>query len=214
MSTLKIKYILGMLLVGSLFFTQKSIAQNNLEILTTPEAIEVEASIFKPLDKFYKFTLFNLNQADYDYKTRKTSFMTYAIVSYDMYKGFGPTIGARFLRNEFIDKAVALGGIQYTMAKRNFFIASVFTTEFISKPDYEFFITAQYNPKLNERLTGYFEFQTSFNFNAQAHLFSFQKFRLGLDFKKYQAGFSLDNYQFGKDWEYDFQPGVFVQLTL
>lgn len=192
----------------------KTYAQNNIEILTTPEALEVEASIFKPLDSAYKFSVFNLNQADYNYNTKQTTFMTYAIVSYDAYKGFGPTVGARLIRNEFLNKAVALGGVQYTMANEKFFMTTVFTSEFRSKPDFEFFVTTQYMPKLTEKFVGYFEFQTSFNFNTSAHLFSFQKFRLGGYFKKFQAGFSLDNYQFGKNWEFDFQPGVFLQLTI
>ena len=208
------RVISSSIVVILLFLFQRINAQNNIEVLSTPEAIEVEASTFKPLDDAYKFTIFSLNQADYDYKSKKTSFMTYSILSYDLYKGFGPTVGARFLRNEFVDKAVLLGGLQYTKYFENFFIASVFTAEFTKKPDFEFFITTQYNPKITEKFTGYFEFQSSFNFNNEAHLFSFQKFRIGVDLKKFQTGISLDNYQFGEGWEYDFQPGMFVQLTL
>ncbi|OSY87659.1 hypothetical protein WH52_09480 [Tenacibaculum holothuriorum] len=211
---MNIKNVTILILIITTFFTIKLNAQSNLKVTTNADDLEIGLTLFKPLTQDYKLTLFSLNEAGYSYDNNKTEFMTYNIISYDVYKGIAPTIGTRFIKQEFVDKAVLLGGLGYTYAKEKFFMTTVFTSEFQNNPDYEFFITSQYRPKLTEKLIGYFEFESSMNFNSQSHLFSFQKFRLGVDFKKLQAGFSLDNYQYGKNWEYEFKPGVFVQLTL
>lgn len=209
-----LKNIITKTLIIVIFFTLKLSAQSNLKVSINDDDIDMSLTLFKPLTQDYKLSLFSLNEAGYNYNKKQTEYMTYNIISYDLYKGLAPTIGTRFIKQEFIDKAILLGGFGYTYAKEKFFMTMVFTSEFQNNPDYEFFITSQYRPKLSNKLTGYIEFESSINFNSQSHLFSFQKFRFGIDFKKIQSGISLDNYQYGKNWEYEFKPGVFIQLTL
>lgn len=186
----------------------QSQAQTIVETAVTDDNLFFEAWLAKPIDKDYKFVLFNLNTAEYNFDSEETIFMSYTIVSYDWIKGFGPALGTRLLK----DRAVGLGGVQYTFYSEKFFITTNFTSEIKSNPDFELFSIVQYRPKLSEKVKGFFQGQFSFNFNAEEHLFSFQQFRLGTDSGLVQAGFALNQFQFGPDWDYDIQPGLFFRL--
>lgn len=192
----------------SILLNLQSKAQTVVETAVTDDNLIFETWLAKPFDKAYKFVLFNLNTAEYNFHTEETNFMSYTIVSYDWKKGFGPALGTRLLK----DRAVGLGGVQYTFHSEKFFITANFTSEIKSNPDFELFSIVQYRPNLSEKIKGVFQGQFSFNINTEEHLFSFQQLRLGTDLEPVQAGFGLNQFQFGPDWEYDIQPGLFFRL--
>ena len=183
-------------------------AQEVIETSVGEEFFHVETWITKPLDKDYKLTLFNLNTAEHNLERDQTAFMSYTIVSYDLFKGFGPTLGTRILK----DRVVALGGPQYTYYRESFFVTANFTSEFKSDPDFEFFSIIQGRPKITSKLNGFLQGQFSFNFNPDGHLISFQQLRLGADFGLVQSGLAINQFQAGSEWAYDIQAGLFLRF--
>ncbi|MBV6647484.1 MAG: hypothetical protein KI790_18645 [Cyclobacteriaceae bacterium] len=198
-------------LLGTLIFfglTHQLSAQDVIESSIGEEFFNVETWITKPLTKDYKLSIFSLNTAERNLDLDQTNFMSYTIVSYDLFKGFGPTVGTRILK----DRVVALGGPQYTYYSERFLFTANFTSEFKSSPDFEFFSILQGRPKLNEKLDGFLQGQFSFNFNSDQHLLSFQYLRIGADLGMIQTGLAFNQFQFGEDWDYDIQPGLFLRL--
>ncbi|MFV1885087.1 MAG: hypothetical protein ACMZ7B_11410 [Balneola sp.] len=185
-----------------------SVGQTVFETASTDDNFLIESWWVKPLDPEYKFTLFNLNTAEYNYELEEAILMSYSIISYNAFKGFGPALGTRILPN----KLVALGGIQYTFYREKFFVTANFTSEIKDKPDFEFFSIIQYRPKITNKLKGFFQGQFSFNFNSDIHLLSFQQLRLGADLGLAQTGLAVNQFQFGSNWDYDFQPGLFLRF--
>ena len=183
-------------------------AQTVLESTATNETFIMETWWTKPIDKEYKFVLFNLNTAEYKFDLEEATFMSYSILNVDLFKGFGPVAGTRVLK----DRVVGLGGIQYTYFREKVFITANFTSELKKNPDFEFFSLAQYRPEITEKTKGFIQGQFSFNFNSQAHIFSFQQLRLGVDLGLIQTGFALNQFQFERDWLYNIQPGLFLRL--
>ncbi|MEL7119750.1 MAG: hypothetical protein AAFO07_09925 [Bacteroidota bacterium] len=201
----KTAFIFSFLLIT---FTQVGNTQTVLESSLTDDRFTVETWWTKPIDKQYKFVLFNLNTAEYLFDLDQSQFMSYSVLNIDVWKGLGPVIGTRILQ----DKVAGLVGIQYTFFSQTVFITTNFTTETKSNPDFEFYTLAQYRPKLSRLLNGFIQTQLSFNFNANQHLFSFQQIRLGPDFKTYQFGLAINQFQLGSNWENEVHPGIFFRL--
>lgn len=191
-----------------IFFKSYSFGQTVIEAASTDENFFLEMWWVKSFDPEYKLTLFNLNTAEYNYDLEESILMSYSVVSYDAFKGFGPAVGTRVLS----DRLVALGGLQYNLYNEKFFVTANFTSEFKGNPDFELFSIIQYRPKFGKKIKGFLQGQLSLNFNADMHLLSFQQLRLGTDFGLIQTGLALNQLQSGADWEYDFQPGLFLRL--
>jgi len=184
------------------------VGQTVFETTSTNDNFLMESWWVKPFDSAYKFSLFNLNTAEYNYESEESLLMSYSIVSYNAFKGFGPALGTRILSN----KLVSLGGIQYTFYTEKFFVTANFTSEIIDNPDFELYSIVQYRPQITEKLKGFFQGQLSFNFNSDVHLLSFQQLRLGADLGLVQTGLAANLFQLGSDWDQDFQPGLFVRF--
>ena len=197
----------SILLITVISFQLK--AQTVLESTVTDETFIMETWWTKPIDKEYKFVLFNLNTAEYNFDLKEATFMSYSILNIDLFKGFGPVAGIRVLK----DRVVGLGGLQYTYFREKLFITANFTSELKNNPDFEFFSLLQYRPQITEKIKGFIQGQFSLNFNSQNHIFSFQQLRLGADLGLIQTGFALNQFQFGQDWHYDIQPGFFLRLV-
>jgi len=197
--------------IGILLFltSYQAKAQTVLESTLTDKQFIFETWWTKPLDSAYKFVLFNLNTAEYRFDTDQTIFLSYSILSYDLWKGLGPAIGSRIVQ----DKVVGLGGVQYTYYRKKGFITANFTSELKDNPDFELFSIVQYRPRLSEKLNAFLQGQFSFNFNADEHIFSFQQFRFGVDVGTMQTGLAINHLQFGSEWEYEFQLGGFFRLN-
>ncbi len=185
-----------------------SIAQNVFETASTKDNFLIESWWVKPFDLEYKFTIFNLSAAEYNYESGQVGFMSYSILNYNVIKGFGPAIGTRLLP----DKLVPLGGLQYSFYREKFFLTANFTSEFKAQPDFELFSIIQYRPPITEKLKGFFQGQFSFNFNPDGHLISFQQLRLGADFGLVQSGLAINQFQAGSEWAYDIQAGLFLRF--
>ena len=110
-------------------------AQTVLESTVTDETFIMETWWTKSIDKEYKFVLFNLNTAEYNFNLKEATFMSYSILNIDLFKGFGPVVGTRVLK----DRVVGLGGFQYTHFREGIFITANFTSELRGNPDFELF---------------------------------------------------------------------------
>lgn len=196
------------LLITSIAAVNMGTAQTTLETFAGTDEMIIEAWFFKPLTEDYKFTIFSLNDAVINYDTEESEFVSYTVLGYDAWKGFGPVVGGRI----FDSRASALAGIQWNKAGERFLITTNFTTELRDSPFYELYLLAQYRFPFNEKLSFFSQFQNSTNFDGDGHLFSFQRLRAGLSLKKFQFGLGLNVYQFGDDWDLESDPGLFVRL--
>ncbi|PRX54602.1 hypothetical protein [Flagellimonas meridianipacifica] len=203
---MKLKNVLGLFVF--IAFTQKSFSQTTIESFFATEEMVVETWFFRPLTEDYKLSIFSLNDAVIDYETEDASLVSYTVLGYDLWKGFGPVVGGRF----FDGRASTLAGVQWAKAGEQFLITTNFTTELRNDPLYEFFLLAQYRFPLNEKLGFFSQFQNSTNFNSQVHEFSFQRLRIGLSWKKYQFGLGTNTYQYGENWDFEIEPGLFIRL--
>ena len=192
-----------------LFVLSKAcIAQTTLETFFATEEMTVESWFFRPLTKDYKLGIFSLNDATIDYQSEEANFVSYTVVGYDIWKGFGPVLGSRF----FSSRASAMAGLQWSKSNENLLIVSNFTTEIRNEPYYELFLLTQYRIPLNNHIGLFSQFQTSTNFNSKIHDFSFQRLRIGLDWNIYQFGLGSNTYQLGKDRNFESDFGFFIRL--
>ncbi|MBP2831094.1 hypothetical protein J8281_02740 [Aquimarina sp. U1-2] len=189
-------------------FAKANYAQTTLEAFTTADNLTLEGWFFKPLNEDYKLTLFSLNEAIVEYNTEETTFVSYNVIGHNVWKGFGPVVGARILEG----RGSALAGIQWAKASEKFLITTNFTTEVRDNPFYELYILAQYKFPIDEKISFFSQLQNSTNFNNDRHDFSFQRLRVGISWKKYQVGAGLNTFQFGDDWDFEIDPGIFVRV--
>ena len=196
--------------IAFLVFANKNYAQISIEASSSDENFIVEAWWFKTLEINPKFNIFSLNEAIHNYEIKETQYMNYTVIGYEINKGFGPVVGARFLEN----RVSGLAGIQYAYYTPTFFIATNITSELRSNPFFEWYILLQYRPQLSETLKLFTQLQNGINFNEEGNDFSFQRLRIGLDFNFLQAGLALNTTQLGKNWDFDAEPGIFIRLEL
>ena len=195
---------------GILFFVKTSLAQTTMEVFSSDDTLILEAWWFKTLEVNPKFNFFSINEAIHNYDLETTQYMSYTIAGYEIAKGFGPVLGARFLQN----RASGLAGVQYAKYSPVFFITTNFTSEIRNNPFFEWYMLLQYRPKFNEKLKLFTQFQNAINFSSEGHDFSFQRLRIGLDFGFLQGGLAINTTQLGKDWVFDTEPGVFLRMEL
>ncbi|MGD1840987.1 MAG: hypothetical protein ACFB0B_08845 [Thermonemataceae bacterium] len=188
--------------------TQMGYSQTTLETFAATEEMVVESWFFKPLTDDYKFSIFSLNDVVVDYETEGSEFVSYTILGYDVWKGFGPVVGGRI----FDGRASALAGIQWVKAGEQLLISTNITTELRDNPFYEFYLLAQYRFPISKKLNFFSQFQNSTNFNNDAHSLSFQRTRVGLSLQKLQFGLGINTYQFGEEGDFESDPGLFVRL--
>ena len=205
---MKVTYRITLALFVLAFSWSYSFSQTIFETASTDENFLAETWWVKPFDPGYTFTLFNLNTAEYNYDLEESLLMSYSVVSFNAFKGFGPAIGKRILPGEL----AALGGLQYTFYREELFVTANLTSELKEDPDFELFAIVQYRPKFGEKINGFFQGQFSSNFNSDVHLFSFQQLRLGADLGLVQTGVALNLFQSGPEWDDDLQPGLFLRL--
>lgn len=191
-----------------LAFAKASFAQTTLEAFTTPDNLTLEGWFFKPLTEDYKLTLFSLNEAILAYDTEETTFVSYNVIGYDVWKGFGPVIGARILEG----RGSALAGIQWAKASKKFLITANLTTEIRDNPFYELYFLAQYKFPINDKIGFFSQLQNSTNFTDNGHDFSFQRLRAGISWKTYQVGAGLNTFQYGEDFDFEIDPGIFIRV--
>ena len=199
----------SLILFGILLVMYKvSSAQTTIETFAGTDEMVVETWFFKPITEDYKFSIFSLNDVVVDYETEDSEFVSYTVLGYDVWKGFGPVVGGRI----FDGRASALAGVQWAKAGEQFFITTNVTTELRDNPFYEFYLLAQYRFPINETLDFFSQFQNSTNFNSDSHDLSFQRARVGLSWNKFQFGIGLNTYQFGENWDFESDPGFFLRL--
>ncbi|UOY06503.1 hypothetical protein L0P88_21585 [Muricauda sp. SCSIO 64092] len=198
-------FIFVLLLVA---MVTKNQAQTTIETFSDTDGMIIEAWFFKPLTEDYKFTIFSLNDAVIDYDSETAEFVSYTVLGYDAWKGFGPVLGGRV----FDGRTSALAGIQWNKAGEGFLITTNITSEVRDAPLYEWYLLTQYRFPLNQKLGFFGQFQNSTNFDGNGHLFSFQRLRVGLSMKTLQFGLGLTTYQFGNDGDFEADPGIFVRL--
>ncbi|MEM8907203.1 MAG: hypothetical protein AAGD05_05090 [Bacteroidota bacterium] len=183
-------------------------AQTVVEAAFSAEELIIETWWVKALDNKYKWSLFNLNEANYNWDTQATSFVSYAVLGYDAWKGLGPALGYRISGA----RASLLAGLQYTFYQKDFFITTNFTSEIRDHPFFEFYLLTQYRKKWFKKSAFFGQWQSSINFSEAGHDFSFQRLRLGLDWGLVQLGVALNQVQVGKSADSKLHPGVFARL--
>lgn len=188
----------------------KSSAQFVLEPFSGKDDFILESWYFNTIDSARKVSLFALNEVKYNYDAKQSNLLSYGLIGYDLKNGFGVVSGWRISEHS----TSALAGFQYGYYRKDFLAYVVVNTELKRDPSMEAYTLLQYRKKLNKKLKGFSQFQSSTNFTNDGHTFSLHRLRLGLDFGKIQAGVGLENTLVGEDYHRTTAPGVFVRLEL
>ena len=205
-------YAIKLLIFGIiwLFNTQKSHAQFVVEPFVSADEFILESWYFNTIDKHKRVSIFNLNEAKYNFDSEQSALLSYGLVGYDLFKGFGPVAGWRI--NQYA--AAALAGIQYGFYRKSFLAFTTVNVELKDNPNYEFYALLQFRPQLTEKLKGFSQFQISKNFNSEDHTFSLYRLRLGLDLGQFQTGLGIEQTLAGSDWDHTIAPGIFFRMEL
>jgi hypothetical protein len=190
--------------------THQSFAQFVLEPFVSPDEFILESWYFNTIDENKRFSIFNLNEAKYNFESESSSAFSYGILGYDLVGGFGPLIGWRVSSAS----AAALTGVQYGLYRKNFLAYFTFNVELKNDPNIELYSLLQCRPQLSPKLKGFSQFQISKNFTTDDHTFSLYRLRLGIDLGKIQTGLGLEQTMVGSEWDYNIAPGAFVRLEL
>lgn len=208
MKNLKVKLIL---ICCAYFLTsQQSLAQFVIEPFVSDENLILESWYFNTIDKSKRLSIFSLNEANYNYDSESTSFLSYGVVGFDLIKGLGPVAGWRFSQYS----SAALAGLQYGFYRENFFAILILNSELKKDPNLEFYSIIQYRRQLSEKLKAFSQLQISKNFTTDNHSFSLYRLRLGVDLGKVQTGIGLEQTMLGEDFDYELAPGLFLRLEL
>ena len=200
------KVVLGLLF--GISFQSHITAQTTIENFTGTDEMVVEAWFFKGITEDYRFNIFSLNEVVHNYDSEENIFLSYTVFGYDVWKGFGPLLGARLVEG----RSSGLAGIQYAKGGDRFLLTTNFSAEIRENPFLERYLLTQYRFPLTDQLNFFGQFQNSTNFNEDAHSFSLQRLRVGLSWKKLQFGVGLNSYQFGDNWDFDSNQGGIARL--
>ncbi len=199
-----------LLCISGWVLSHQTSAQFVLEPFASKDNLILESWYYNSIDEARRLSIFNLNEANYNYETGGTSFLSYGVVGFNWKKGFGPITGWRLTAAS----SAALAGLQYGIYGEDFFVFFYLNSELKKDPNFEFYSISQYRRKINDKLKAYGQLQFSNNFKDNAHYYSFYRLRLGVDLGKIQTGFGLEQTLIGEDWDYDIAPGLFVRLEL
>ena len=127
------------LILALFFISHQSFAQFVLEPFVSTDELILESWYFNTIDENKRLSIFNLNEAKYDFDSESSSVLSYGILGYDLGKGFGPMTGWRVTSYS----AAALLGLQYGHYRENFLAFFTVNSEVKDDPNFEFYSLLQ-----------------------------------------------------------------------
>lgn len=174
----------ALILLLLVFSTARSNAQTiPVEVLVGHERTRVDMLWFKPFKPEKPWLFFNRNTVSIDHGNR-TSFNSIAAVSYNLKSGIGFVANATFNSGGFFPKA----GVQLFKKKNHFTLFGWAVSEVLKDPDFDVFVLARYEPPLTGKVKLFTQLELFTVFNAEGHVLSAQRLRLGISWNHWQIG--------------------------
>jgi len=210
----KFMLFLGLMLLGPVVLK----AQIPVEVFAGHEGVQHEFFFFKNIDPKERVSLFSMARFSVGYNNEllNSSFIS-SQATYNITPSWGLSAGGIYTVQDF----APIVALSYTyISPKQDFLLNLFPT-YIAKAqaEYEMFGLAIYTPKLTEKWDLFVQaiFGTSVNNRFNAHVFSYQQLRLGLDYKKvFQFGLGFDQFIIGQQEgrQYANNAGLFIRTVL
>jgi hypothetical protein len=188
-----LRFMVGMLLMAGA--NVPAIGQSiPVEVFVGHERTRLDMLWFRPFAKESHWLFFNRNVASVDHSNR-TSFGSIAAVSYNLKMGLGAVVNATFNNGGAFPKA----GLQYARRKGHFTLFGWVVVETLKDPDLDLFLLTRFEPPINEKLRVFSQLELFTVLNADGHVQSTQRIRLGLGWRAWQFGPAADLTTAGTD---------------
>jgi hypothetical protein len=201
---MKLKLLLPALLFA--FFGKTTTAQTPVEIFGGHKKTTLDVLFFKFFKKKdgsnSRFLFFNRSRTSLDYRMTKTTFLpqfgSTNALSFNLpkLKGFAPVLVAQFLNRGAYPKA----GLQFFRRKNDLTFFSWTVVELLNKPNFDWFVLARFEPKLNEKWRIFTQIELFNAFPTDENLSKnfVQRGRFGLKNGPFQVGLGADFGQNGR----------------
>ena len=172
------------------------------------KGIFVDAQWLKFMDSKYRWSLFSRTRATVNYENQ-TDFFTGAYLNYTTKSGIGASIVGK------IGSAGAGGdaGIHIFKAKENWTLFGLAAVGLKKQLEYSWFSIFRFTPKIGENWKLYTSLELFFLFRQGQHLFSVQRFRIGLDWKGFQFGIANNLAELGSEFTTKNNFGGFIRKS-
>ncbi len=180
----------------------------SVEIMPATERFWADVQFLKPLyGDNYKYTVFSRTRSTID-GDDNINMLSSAYFSYSSNIGLGVSLIGNLSNINGLGKAI---GINYLKSKKVFSLFAIISYEFDDIPRYSFFSIFKYRPKINNKWSGYGSLELFNVINKDAHLYSGQRIRLGLDYQKLQFGLGTNLGELGTEFDLVENYGVFLR---
>ena len=207
--------IIPLLIAGKVVAQQKRPASIPIELMFGNERFRLQQVLTGGISNSRRFSFFSVTYVDNNYQneTDKFEFVNISQLAYDLYKGFGVTVGLN------ANKITALSptlGIRYTYASPE--LLWVLVPDYIFSEDRSFatFSLLEFKPKLSNQVRLYSRLQGLYNHNLDSnnHQRSYLQIRLGIGYKRYEFGLAANFDYFGSAMIFQENYGIFIKTNL
>jgi hypothetical protein len=166
---------------------------------------------FSPSSRF-SFLNANIFASDYNNSRDNLDLVAVAQIGYDLYKGFGPTVG---LSVNSVAGLSPTAGVQYVFVNRKILLVLTPTIEVSESNNIQGLIIGEYRPTLSSKVDLFSRVQALYNYdtNNEFHQRSYIQLRLGAGIGKYQFGPAMNLDYYGPEKVFKGNYGAFVRFN-
>ncbi len=166
---------------------------------------------FSPSSRF-SFLNVNIFTSDYSNSRDNLDLVAVAQIGYDLYKGFGPTVG---LSVNSVAGLAPTAGVQYVFVNREILLVLTPTIEFSEGNNIQGLLIGEYKPPLSDKVDLFSRIQALYNYatNNDFHQRSYIQLRLGVGIKKYQFGPAVNLDYYGPEKIFKENYGAFIRFN-
>jgi hypothetical protein len=179
------KQILFILYLSLIAVTTKA---QSFEVMPGNERLFIDAQFLSFFDQDYKWSLFSRARATANYDDQGTDLFTAGYLNHTFYKGFGVSlIGRVASRGSGVD-----AGVHYVFNNKSISIFALPSINIGDEMEYSWFSIVRYTPRISENWKIYSSVELFSSFRKAEHVFSVQRWRVGLDWKAFQFGLAAN----------------------
>jgi hypothetical protein len=166
---------------------------------------------FSPSSRF-SFLNANIFASDYNNSRDNLDLVAVAQIGYDLYKGFGPTVG---LSVNSVAGLSPTAGVQYVFVNKEILLVLTPTIEVSQPNNIQGLIIGEYRPTLSCKVDLFSRIQALYNYdtNNEFHQRSYIQLRLGAGIGKYQFGPAMNLDYYGPEKVFKGNYGAFVRFN-
>jgi hypothetical protein len=166
---------------------------------------------FSPSSRF-SFLNVNIFTSDYNNSRDNLDLVAISQVGYDLYKGFGPTVG---LSVNSVAGLSPTAGLQYVFVNKEILLVLTPTVEFSESNNIQGLFIGEYRPPLSDKVDLFSRLQALYNYdtNNDFHQRSYIQLRLGVGIQKYQFGPAVNLDYYGPEKIFKGNYGAFLRVN-